>query len=117
MTAIAPEQIPSPWPPPEGCPAWCESQLMHQPERHPEDRVHFGPEHQVQLSLEPGVEQCDGGYRIEYLTVYLRQSQDQDGPRINLSQGELAGVTLTLREAGDVAQALYAAICDTAEKP
>jgi len=98
----------SPWPPPEGCPAWCG--LTHNPSDHPDDRKHFGPEHNVPLSLEPSVELGGGDWCSEWLTVYLRQRQDQSQPQITLAKGEESEVTLTLNEARDLARALYSAI-------
>ncbi len=114
MTAfIEVEEMVTGWPPPEGgCPAWCEVSSTHRPERDAEDRIHWGTEQQIPLSLEPHVELCDAGCEPEYFTACLSQGQEERRPRVNLGKGDDLGVTLTFGEAAGLAHALLSAMCD-----
>lgn len=97
---------------PGPCPAWCAYPEDHQPHDHPDDRVHMGCTWDVTLTLEdPAVNlPRDPAGRIEvsipHLDIYLQQGWREQEPRVELSVNDEPGISLTLAEAADLAEAL-----------
>ncbi len=96
----------------EPCPSWCAYREDHAPHDHPDDRVHMGstwdftltlevPEVTVPLPLSGKIE-----VSIPHLDIWLQQRWREQEPRVELSVNDNCGISLTLAQAADLAEAL-----------
>ena len=92
------------------CTSWCDQQDGHPDAGHVDDQWCGSAELRVDLTREPLVIGPDDGpneYRTrEYMGAYLQRSPLEVEATINLSKGEVRGVTLTLGEARRLGEAL-----------
>jgi hypothetical protein len=108
------------WPPPEGCPSWCTFSETHKISDHPEDRNHYGQDHEVRLSLHDPVE-CqligdDRWWEPEVLKVSLKQHGDAADPQIEFSLGDGAVlIKLAFHEVIEMVNAIWTAVHETKE--
>ena len=107
----------------EPCPAWCGYPEGHQSHDHPDDRVHMGSTWVVTLTLEvPEVNfPRDPAGKIEvsipHLDIWLQQRWRELEPRVELSVSDMSGISLTLAEAADLAEALARLVRQAGGRP
>lgn len=108
---------------PGPCPAWCAYPEDHQPHDHPDDRVHLGHTSDITLTLVDPVVSLprDRPGKIEvsipHLDIYLQQGWREHEPRVELGVNDEPGISLTLAEAQELAEALAGLVRQAAGLP
>jgi len=82
------------------CPEWCVAR--HSDADHPEDRTHYGTDHEVTMSQQRAHDMLGGRWTLPVVRAFLAQHHREIGPRIELGNDGKAWFDLTLDEAEEL---------------